>query len=70
MPCFPDNKTYPIIRTSVIFEDDFNVSPTLEISPSWLAKILRKIELSENSAWILETDELQDIPEDEDMIVF
>jgi len=24
----------PIIRPSVIFEDDFNISPTLEISPS------------------------------------
>ena len=34
-------------------------------------KILREIELpvSENSAAILETDELQDIPEDDDMIV-
>jgi len=25
----------------VIFEDDFNISPTLQISPSWLAKLLR-----------------------------
>jgi len=28
------------------------------------------IELSENSAGILETDDLQDITEDDDMIVF
>ena len=35
-------------------------------------KILREIELpeSENSGAILETDDLQDIPEDDDMIVF
>jgi len=56
----------PIIRPSVIFEDDFNISPTFKISPSWLVGI----ELSENSARILETDDLQDIPEDDDMIVF
>ena len=29
-----------------------------------------EIELSENSAGILDTDDLQDIPEDDDMIVF
>ena len=64
------------VRPSVIFEDEFNVSPTLKISPSWEheavgAKILREIELpvSGNSAAILETDDLQDIPEDDDMIV-
>ena len=34
IPCFPDNKTYPQNKPSVIFEDDFNVSPTLRISPS------------------------------------
>jgi len=33
-------------------------------------KILREIELGENSAGILETDDLQDIPEDDYMIVF
>jgi len=60
----------PIIRPSVIFEDDFNVSPTLKISPGRLVKILRDIGLSETSAGILETDDLQDIPEDDDTIVF
>ena len=44
------------IRPSVIFEDDFNVSPTLKISPSW--------ERQKD-----ETDDLQDIPEDDDVIV-
>ena len=34
------------------------------------AKILQKIELSENSAGILEPDDLQDIPEDDHIIVF
>ena len=34
------------------------------------AKVLREIELSENSAGILELDNLQDIPEDDDMIIF
>jgi len=56
----------PIIRPDVIFEDDFNVRPTLKISPSRLVGI----ELSENSAGILGTDDLQDITEDDDMIVF
>ena len=34
IPCFPDNKTYPKIRPSVNFKNDFNISPTLKISPS------------------------------------
>lgn len=33
-------------------------------------KILREIELGKNTAGILETDDLQDILEDDDMIVF
>jgi len=33
-------------------------------------KILREIELSQNSAGILQTDDLQDIVVDDDMIVF
>ena len=36
IPCFPDNKTCPIIRPSIIFKDDSNISLTLKISPSWL----------------------------------
>jgi len=32
-------------------------------------KILWEIELHQNSAGILETDDLQDIPDDDDMIV-
>jgi len=64
--CFPNNKTYPIKRPSVIFEDDFNISPTLKISTSGLVGN----ELSENSDGILETDDLQDIPKDDGMIVF
>ena len=34
LTCFPDNKTYPIIRPSVIFPDEFNISPALKISPN------------------------------------
>jgi len=42
------------------------INPTLKIRPS----LLVGNKLSENSAGILETDDLQDIPEDDDMVVF
>jgi len=64
IPCLP------IIRDSEIFQDYFNINPTLKISPSWLVKILQEIELSGNFTGILETNDLQDIAEDDDMIVF
>jgi len=47
----------------VNFEDDPNISLTLKISPDWW-----EFELSENSSGILETDDLQDIPEDDDRL--
>ena len=64
VPCFLNDKTHPILGPGVIFEDDFNVSPTLKINPSW------EIELpvSKNFAAILVTHDLLDIPEDDDMI--
>ena len=55
------------IRPSVIFEDDFNVSPTLKISPSWERQ---KDERVKHSFFVFIQTDLQDIPEDDDMIVF
>jgi len=39
IPCLPNNKTYLIIGPSLVFENNFNISPTLKIHPSFKRKL-------------------------------